>query len=301
MLIKELTRPVNEEEDRVNAALGAYKTIGNWDKSTQGFKKPADRRMITNPVVQARARDKFARTDHPFNFYFINLPGVGKHMETGKVERDWIEQNLPKAAAEIPHDPEHINVIFVGNQAGEWRPMTPWIMAHRIGHAFMPGGSPRSNSLWGMVEAHDTLVRYTSYIMDQIYGASDRPDKASRMRGQSYSDADRNKQRLTQREFSNFWSHVGNFRSAREGNIRDWFEVINELLAQYLTTGDITFNPLPKSMHKKGAFSTPSIHMGNSNENDLEYGNSLLRDLAEEVKDYLDNALGEAIGKYFVM
>jgi 8-oxo-dGTP pyrophosphatase MutT (NUDIX family) len=291
------------EEERLNAALGTYKTIGNWEKGTQGFKKPADRRMITNPVIQDRARKKFASTDHPFNFYFINQPGVGQHMETGKVGRDWIDKNLPKAAAEIQHDNMGINIIFVGNQAGEWRPMTPWIMAHRIGHAFMPGGSPRDNSLWGMKEAHDALIRHTSYIMEAVYNRGDRPTKDADMRGRygyGYDENRAKQNRLTQREFRVFWEHVGNFKSAREGNIRDWFEVINELLAQYLTTGQITFRPLPPSIRKRGAFNNPEIWMG-AKEADLEWGNSAMEDMADEIRDYFDNALSEALGHYFVM
>ena len=286
------------EEDDAEEAIGTYKTIGDFDKPTIGFRKAADRRMISNPVIQQKTRDKFARTDHPFNFYFVNLPGRGKHIETGMVGRDWLDENMPEVSKEVPTDNMHVNMIFVGNQAAEWRPMTPWIMAHRIAHAFQSqrGPSGRKGQIYSYKEAGDTLIRTTNYIFQNAYGKSAvQPQRAGGYAGWESI-------RFDQRTFKFFWQNVATFRSAREGKIRDWFEVIHELFAQYLTTGKIKFGPLPKSLTKRQAFKHAGIYIGfKGNEHDYEYFNGMMGDLADELEAYFDNAIGEATGHFFVM
>jgi hypothetical protein len=39
---------------------------------------------------------------------------------------------------------------------------------------------------------------------------------------------------------------LGTFKSARDKNLRDYFEIYNELFAQYLITGKVTLSELPK-------------------------------------------------------
>lgn len=285
-------------EDDADEAIGTYKTIGDFEKGTQGFRRQADRRIITNPKLVQRAKDQFARTDHPFNFYFVNLPGLGQHSEIGMVGRDWLDEKIPQASKEIPDDPTHVNIIFVGNQAAEWKPMTPWIMAHRIAHAFKTRRGPKDR-LHSYNEAEEELRRTTNYIFQQAYGkASLQPQRL----GGGYSPHSWEQIRLDQRTFKFFWQNVATFRSAREGKIRDWFEVIHELFAQYLITGKIKFNPLPKSLSKRQAFKTQGIYIGfKGNDQDYEYFNGMMEDLADGLESYFDNAIGEATGHFFVM
>ena len=40
---------------------------------------------------------------------------------------------------------------------------------------------------------------------------------------------------------------LGTFKSARDKKLRDFFEVYNELFAQYVITGEVTLNDLPSS------------------------------------------------------
>ena len=284
-------------EDDADEAIGTYQTIGDFDKPTIGFKKAADRRIITNPKLIQKTKDKFARTDHPFNFYFVNLPGVGKHSELGMVGRDWLDEKIPKVSKQIPTDNMHVNVIFVGNTAAEWKPMTPWIMAHRIGHVFQRAANV--DKLYSWKEAERTLMRVTNYIFENGYG---KKGLSPQRRLAGYDQQEYEKVRFDQRTFKFYWQNVATFRSAREGKIRDWFEVLHELFAQYLTTGKIIFNPLPKSLSKAGAFKTQPIYVRfQGNEQDYEYLNGMLGDLAEELQEHFENAINEATGHFFVM
>jgi len=285
-------------EDDADEAIGAYKTLGDFDKPSMGFKKQADRRIITNPKLIQRTRDQFARTDHPFNFYFVNFPGYGRHAETGMVGRDWLDKYLTKASKEIPTDNMHVNIIFVGNQAAQWKPMTPWIMAHRIAHAFQRDSG--MGKIHSYEEAAQELRRTTNYIFQQAYGKTAiHPQKFA---GGFGGEREWEKIRLDQRTFKFFWQNVAIFKSAREGKIRDWFEVIHELFAQYLITGKIKFNPLPKHISKQQAFKHAGIYIGfKGNDQDYEYFNGMMEDLADGLEAYFDNAIGEATGHFFVM
>ena len=285
-------------EDDADEAIGTYKTLGDFDKPSMGFKKQADRRIITNPKLIQRTRDQFARTDHPFNFYFVNFPGYGRHAETGMVGRDWLDKYLTKASKEIPTDNMHVNIIFVGNQAAEWKPMTPWIMAHRIAHAFQRDSG--MGKIHSYEEAAQELRRTTNYIFQQAYGKTAiHPQKFA---GGYGGEREWEKIRLDQRTFKFFWQNVAIFKSAREGKIRDWFEVIHELFAQYLITGKIKFNPLPKHISKQQAFKHAGIYIGfKGNDQDYEYFNGMMEDLADGLEAYFDNAIGEATGHFFVM
>lgn len=79
---------------------------------------------------------------------------------------------------------------------------------------------------------------------------------------------------------------------ARERNIRDWFEVLNELIAQYLTTGKIKFNKAPKkfSANRKNYF------LNNEDE-----ANELIDMLARDMEYLIDDILSSVQNSILVM
>jgi hypothetical protein len=235
------------------APLGDYNLIGNWDKNAS--MRGPDRKMLSNPTHVERLRQKFGNTHYDFQIFVVNVPGAAQHLETGQVDMAWIHKAMPKVAEEIEQltaagrgiKEDSINFIFTNNSASEKIPLTPWIMAHRMGHAL-----PRKNGMTGrdhgagyaFIEAEKYLVDGTNLIFEEDYGIP--PTSLMNTRGDfSLLTASRTKNRQLPLLYKSFWSAIGTFRSARDNNLRDAFEMTNELIAQYIITGGIKFNPLP--------------------------------------------------------
>ena len=131
------------------APIGDYKPIGNFDKS-HSFRDKRDRTLITNPRSVECLKDKFNNTTHDFNMFFVNLPGAGRHAEVGILKGGIgeVERRLGKQVAdEVSRSnlEDAINVIFTNNNGAEKMVMTPWIIAHRIAHAFARVNGRREN------------------------------------------------------------------------------------------------------------------------------------------------------------
>ncbi|NBO23405.1 hypothetical protein EBU94_08740 [bacterium] len=83
--------------------------------------------------------------------------------------------------------------------------------------------------------------------------------------------------------------------------MRSWYEFAYELLAQYLLTGSIKFNPLPKQLlvgygpyGRKQTRHARDVQL-------LEEINGDLEDLAITIQSELEDLLDAAVGSVFVM
>jgi hypothetical protein len=281
------------------APIGDYKTIGNFDKS-HSFRDRRDRTLITNPRSIQRLKNKFDNTDHDFNLFFVNMPGAGRHLEVGILKGgiEEVEQRLGKVVADEVRKSDladSINVIFTNNSGSEKMVMTPWIIAHRIAHAFARVQGSRTNQPY--LEASDVILRTTSEIMQNYYGmgASDFPASEREKDRARYGQETYKRSRNHELMMKNFFQKVCTFRSAREGIIRDWFEVINELFAQYITTGSIKFNAPPSEFAIGG-------YRGNKYRiKDADAVNEILGMLSRDLGFYFDDMLSAAYGKILIM
>lgn len=281
------------------APIGDYKTIGNFDKS-HSFNDKRDRTLLTNPRSVERLKNKFDNTAHDFNMFFVNMRGAGKHMEVGILKGgiEEVERRLGKVVADEVRKSDlsdAINVIFTNNSGAEKMVMTPWIIAHRIAHAFARVDGRRGNQPY--TEASDTILRTTAEIMQSYYGYGTKDFPSSEREKDSYKYGEnaykyKRNQELLMR---NFFQKVCTFRSAREGIIRDWFEVVNELFAQYITTGSIKFNSPPESFDVGG-------YRGNKYSlRDRSEVEDLLGSLSRDLGFYFDDMLSAAYGKILIM
>ena len=246
-------------ENLLEAPIGDYQTIGNWDKR-HSFHSKRDRTIIRHPRAIEITKKKFNNNDHIFNLYFVNSNEAKEYMELGRRNLDWVRSNLGEevANAVAPNVGQegHVNVIFTNNRGDEGRPMTAWMMAHRISHAFSRlSQNANGNQFPSYKEAANTIAWHLSAIMDE-YGVSDFPDNDDKIirGGRQYYQNDRAETRRKQMMMKHFFTQVCTFKSARDNNLRDWFEVLNELFAQYITTGKIKFKPAPESFGTKQAF-----------------------------------------------
>ena len=249
--------------DLFEAPISDFNLIGNWDKNSS-FRHESDRKMITHPKFVQHLTNKWARTNADFNIYLVNSPEANRHTEIGEVTQEWLDTNLPQASKEIIIKNNAINIIYTNNKGDQRMPMTPWIMAHRFGHAVLASrtfgftaGRP-STFRSDFKDATDELKRVTIMLLAE-YG---------------YNIDDRLK--------TNFYHAIGTMRAARERQLRNPLEFLLDLLAQYMITGSIKFNPLPKEFKHKNYFVKFQ-----GNDHDYQYFAGALPDLAETLESIL--------------
>lgn len=281
-------------DDIVNlseAPIGDYETIGDFERNSS-IRDPRDRKLITNPKSIERVKSKFNNTEHNFNLYFVNMPKATHHKELGEVSEDWVRENLGDEVMDtVDMASNSINVIFTNNSGAERVPMTAWIMAHRIGHALVrkEGMNQFTNSGNPMASAFTDLIQHTAHILESGYGFQ---NSRLPMSIAQLTRADRSYQLL----YKNFWQAICTFKSAREGSMRDWFEVNNELIAQYITTGHTTFNDLPK--HFKNGKGYTRL---NGDEHEVAEAEQFILQLDDMMDQEYSRVLSHATGRIYVM
>ena len=281
------------------APLGDYELVGNWgDKEkAHGFRHAKDRQIIQHPAAVKITRKKFGNTEHILNFYFVNLPEASKFSETGFMSPEELQKGMPKAWPEIAaraQEADHenaINVLFVGNTGFQRMNMTPWIMAHRMGHAFqsaergMGFGQNKRSGPWGDYE-RDTTDAFQP-LLEQVYNwVLPRNPTSFWMSGEH------------DKTLAKFFEGIGGMRSARKGKLGGRpYEFMYEMFAQYVTTGKLTFRDVPQSFGTRGGY-WKRIQ-------DQEVAEMYNRDLnwwiADQIGDYINNVLYAAEGKFLVM
>lgn len=273
------------------APINDFEPIGDFNKNSS-FRKPVDRAIITNDKAVEKIRKKFANSNEVFDFYFVNSAKANKFTELGEVSLEWVAENLGQEVADKvgnETDVDAIKIIFTNNKGSEGVPMTAWIMGHRIGHV-MRRGEGRYGRHAGVVEysyqeLSKEVVRMATELLRDYYGYHSLNISGEMKLMQSPSNV--------QLLYTRLMEAICTFKSAREHNLRNFFEVINELIAQYLTTGTIKFNPLPKSF--KGV-NRNTVHL-----EDVDYEGNSLDGYAESIEHHIANIFMSAAGKIYVM
>jgi len=265
--------------------------IGDFKKNSS-FRRNADRQLVSNPKLVQKLRNKFENTHHEFDFYFINSPEGNKHTEVGKVDMEWLQKNMPKAAKYIKEpdpDGETIVVIFTNNKGAQGIPATPWILGHRIGHV-LSRYSMNFRNTGRQYHAYTEFVNHlwssTAEFLEYFYNDSRFPTKEPQLRNENRAD---------QLLAKNFWEQIGTFKSARDNKLRDHFEFANELIAQYLTTGNIKFNQLPEVIKGKN-----KRYLTNDPKKRQEIEHDISR-MENDVDYYIDTLFGSAYGSILLM
>jgi hypothetical protein len=270
------------------APIDTFQTIGDFEKGAS-FGDKRDRQLITNPITLTKVKDFFKNTSVDFDFYFVNLSGRRRFAERGLVKQEFLFEPYPKGLGIKPEqlkngsiNENNITVFFVGNTAGEKVPMTAWTMAHRFGHAIRREYSFIQLINWLETEFEEVLREYNL-------------DK-SKTSG-SYSSGYYVKG-ITHLVKSSLFNQIGTMRSAREGKIKRYFEFYYELFAQYLKDGKITLNPLKPSIRKKyGAYGREETAYTRN----IEEVNERIKGIERDFGYYAEDALGELVGKVFIM
>lgn len=291
----------------IEAPLGDYKTIGNWDKGSS-FRSKRDRMIIQHPRTVETLKKKLKSRYHTFNLFFVNSKEANEHTEVGRVDLEWVRKNLGEEVAKTVEptyqEEGHVNIIYTNNKGEEGRPMTTWMMFHRMAHSMARPNAGRGKQFPSYQEAMDTVIWHLAQILEE-YGIKDFASSEDKLnsRNAEYSSngypLSRFNARTRQQIMKKFFTEVCTFRSARENNLRDWFEVTNELFAQYATTGKVKFKAPPKKFGSKMAFGrgTGEFFLRGEEENVSDTLNSL----ANTLKYYFDDMLSDAESSILVM
>lgn len=283
----------------IETPIANYDTVGDFSRGSS-FTHKGDRALVTNPRTIEIVKKKFDNTEHIFNFCFVNTKEARKHTEIGIVSDGihWVEENLgPEVAQKVASamkTEDSITVIFTNNKGDQRIPLTGWMMAHRIAHAAARIDNVNSNKVQYR-EASNALVRAFSGIME-LYGVHDAPDSTSRM---TYSGFGKDV-RTNQLMMKSWFQHVATFRSARKEIIRDWFEVLNELVAQYLTTGRIKFNKPPRNF-KVRSKNFGQRYYGIAGDDEYNEACEQVESLARDMEYMISDIFSTLCGKILVM
>lgn len=219
-------------------ALTDFKKIGKWEgKNRHGYDK-ASVGILNSDAGVRKIQDVFNKVKlADFNLYFVKQPNAKNYAETGQVNSEFVKNNLNLEVGVDIKEPsdDDITIIFTNNTAAERTPLTPWTIAHRIGHAFH--ATERKKYRNSVLYSH---LKYIDNILKDIFDSCYDYDILSNNSGRSV---------LGNRDYilRDFLENIGTFRSARLKKLPRTFEFFFECFAQWLlSNGNLKFNDFPK-------------------------------------------------------
>lgn len=268
------------------APLADYEPIGDFNKPGP-FRGP-DKKLVPHPVNKLKAAKFFEKTPYDFRLFFSNISGTGKYSEYGKMAPDVIKQIFGEQAEQILQGSEDaITVVFVGNKGDSKVMLTPWMMAHRIGHAIQANIRRGSSNGGTWRAAEDHFFGTVNGILADYYGKK------------SINKFGNNVNNSLSKEYTALFNAIGTQRSSRNNEITRPYEFLYELFAQYLGTGKVTLKPLPKQQdygRKAWGKSTQSLRMKSNDEEDSTYATEVLgRDMELMFDDVLSSLVGDVL------
>lgn len=279
-----------EEEITDEMALQQFTPMGDFDKP--GPFRGVDKRLVPHPTNQLKTAKFFEQTPYNFRLFFSNIPGTGKYSEIGPVNAEKIQEIFGEQAQQIIQGSEDsITVVFVGNKGDSRVMMTPWIMAHRFGHAVQAG--VRRNSGWhAWLEAEKHFFKTVNTMLEKYYGKIGKDEY--------YTTSV--KWNLTP-EYNALFNSIGTQRSSRSGQIKRPYEFLYEIFAQYLGTGQVTFNPLPTTLgYGRKNWGNPSKYLNIKSAYRYEEDQRQATEtLANDMQYMFDDVMSSSVGQIFVM
>ena len=284
---------MNANEFMIEAPLADYVPLGDFDKPGP-FRGP-DKKLAVHPVNISKAERFFENNPYDFRLFVSNISGTGKYAETGVVDEQQLTQMFgAENAKKIMANSENaITVVYVGNAGDAKRIFTPWIMAHRFGHAIQAStlrGRNNSGMMTAWKNAEEHFFSTVNTMLAQTYGQP----ASRRQSGMDWS--------MTQK-YNALFNAIGTQRSSRSKEIRRPYEFFYEMFAQYLGTGHVKLNPFPKQLgYGRQAWGNPTQFLTargeHSNPEFLADEGELL---GSDLEMLFDDVVSNCVGKIFVM
>jgi hypothetical protein len=228
------------------APLADFGTFGDLDK--EGSMRSDDLRAIKSEKWLTKVKSQFANFPHPLNVYLYNGEGGEVWIGNNKVNARELEhlnkysglQTLDTVRGLIgktPPDAENsITAILIENEGDGRIPLTPWILAHRIGHAIVDAGM-------GATKDHDIQMNYLN--ADEIFREILRSTKSRLSAVDEFENHFLDISDRSSEDAKRVAVLIGTMRSARTGNYTNGGEFFIELMAQVMTQGRVIFRMPP--------------------------------------------------------
>lgn len=267
------------------------------------------RHMVSNPAYIERATHAFRNTPFNFRIFISNVPGSARgksQAEPGVFGISGIENKLyergilgkdgedvrqllgsifkkPDVDRILANTDSAITVIYAGNLGSELVPLTPWMLAHRLGHAIQASSHRHTN--W-----HTEVVNYfwetVNYMLREYYSV-----KVTQTRQSNLNIEDMSRDRSIRSLYLSLFNQIGTMRSTGDRNITRPYEFLYECFAQYLISGSVKFNPLPLTLtYGSYAWGRPRNHLRLREVYRGEYDRDL-GDFAGDMNDHFTECL----------
>jgi hypothetical protein len=280
------------EQGLAEAPLTDFEPIGDFTKPGP-FRGP-DKRLVPHPVNKLKAEKFFSKTPYDIRLFFSNIPGTGRYSEYGPMQHDQLVDAFGADHAQqiIKGSEDAITVVFVGNKGDAKVPLTPWIMAHRFGHAIQAGVRRDKWSSW--IEAEKHFFSMVNQTLEECYG---------KMSSSRFGITPQSMKSDLTPEYNALFNAIGTQRSSRTNKIRRPYEFLYELFAQYLKDGEINLNPLPVSLgYGRQAWGKPTKYMQIKPEYRSDTERQDMSDrLARDMGYMFDSVMAGTVGKILVM
>jgi len=303
------------------------------EKGKGGFRKK-DRKLLMNPKAVEKIKRQWEKTPFNFDVYLLQIAALNKpeYREYGLVKpgtdvslairlglagmsmedyERWAEDKTGGEKGKfvmdlpaVPNSDDGITILFNGNYGVDKIPLTGWMMAHRVSHA-VQRPEFRYQKTRRMPE-YENFIRSVNNMFREIvrpYGAG---EKLSRyepwpIRENVWDRYGRGERMTAERTYAYIANQIGTMKSARDNRIDRIGEFYHELFAQYLLTGKITFNDLPRSLvTKRGSWG----HEDRTYARDevwLDQANQFLQASAEEIGNRIEDVLEGMVGHTYLM
>ncbi len=267
----------------------------NPEEKNGAFKNPNDSKLIKSKDYSAKMLKFFEKTPFNFRLFFVNVTSFGDyaiidHDNPREISIETLNNLLEPYSDDIKQDMikmftdnanNAITILYAGNAetidgkiANNVQPITPWIAAHRIGHAL----DDFKSSTLNMFNFTNKLQQAIHNLIERMYTVEYDIDEFE------FDDQDKD-------PYLQVAHAIGTQRSSRNNMLSDnVHEFPNELLAQYLNTGTVTLNPFPKYIIYDGL-----QYHGNGTEKNMAYG------LSKWIVACFEKILNSAMGKIFII
>jgi hypothetical protein len=260
---------------------------GSWGpkaKGEFGYNRQ-DLGILENPNATEKIMRKWSNTKENFEVHFVRSEkGSAMYPFSGEVSKEWVKKNLD---FDVQPQPDTITVIFTQNIGAEKVPMTAWTVGHRFGHAIF-------NVKEFDIQFYEKIKKDFITFLHNVYGVGgefrgdltfvknvDYPYYASLL--------------------DSFAKQIGTMSSARNKKLLNFGEFVFELVAQYVVTGKIEFNPLPRKFIITNKDNLERHEEVKINDEKFEKYNKILENYAKFLEKRLDKIFSSLRNKIFVM
>jgi hypothetical protein len=238
--------------------------------------------IVLNEKAISKVKRLWEKVPYKFNFWMTNIvsnpgtlrvplmpvvTGIEDFHNSSTIMEKRVHSNLSTLIDQIHFKDDSINVIYVSNFTNpkQYMPITAWISAHRLSHAFQfTSGSRNLSSLkdyWELERDLTELIIETGEHYHLFNKNS--PTRGDRKLDKRLIDVKRNYSAIrtyydTIRLCDLLITDIGliscslfTMRSARENMLHNPIDFVGELIAQYLLTGRVKFNPLSPVIYSR--------------------------------------------------